>query len=319
MIDARLYDADGTDRVIASGELARIRPGPKQLLWIDLQAPTATEVQGIAAMLGLPEWSLAEDPRRYPSVVRLGEAFRVDAVAVATEAGLGFQGTPLTMVAGANTVVTLHVQPIACLDALHESQQGESDLGVLSADSFAASVLDWLLSTYFGAVADFERDLERLEVEILEGRRGQCMDELRRLRRAASRLRRMLAPHRAVFAGLSRPDFRPSGGSLSERHFVALDARFERAMDMVEHARELVIGSFELFSSQTALQTNRAMHALTFATVVLGALAVISGVMGMNFEAGLFQARDAGFWGVVGVMAGLAAVSVFVGLRRRWI
>lgn len=319
MIEARLYDADGSDRKVSADQLARCRPGPQQLLWIDLQAPEASTLREVGAMLGWPDVAFADDPRRSPMLVRFGEAFRVDVVPVSGSNGPGCQGAALSIVAGGNVVVTVHDQPIACLDALHESQRGESDLGVLGAASFAASLLDWLLSTYFGAVADFERDLERLEVDILDGRSRQCMDELRRLRRAASRLRRMLAPHRPVFAGLTRPDFRPSESETTERHFVALDARFERAMDMVEHARELVIGSFELFSSQTALQLNRSMGILTFATVVLGALAVLSGVMGMNFEASFFAKKDAGFWTVVAAMVVLAGLALGIGRWRRWI
>jgi magnesium transporter len=319
MIEARLYDADGTDRRIPAEALATSRPGPQQLLWVDVLTPEPADLQALGDALGLVPGAFSGDFRRGPGLVRLGDHFRVDVVPVTVLAGPGFQGAALSIIAGGNVVLTLHDEPIACLDALHESQRGDSDLGVLSADSFAASLLDWQLSTYFSAVADFERDLERLEVDILDGRSRECMDELRRLRRAASRLRRMLASHRPVFAGLSRPDFRPSVGEDVQRHFVALDTRFERAMDVVEHARELVIGSFELFSSQTALRTNRAMSILTFATVVLGALAVMSGVMGMNFEASFFATRDVGFWGMIGVMLVLAAAAVLVGRKKEWI
>ncbi len=319
MVEARLYDADGTDRVIPADALGASRPGPEQLLWVDAVAPGTDELQWLGQALRVPAEAFAGDFRRGPGLIRLGGFFRADVVPVGTLAAPGFQGVALSIIAGENIVLTLHDEPVACLDALHASQCGDSDMGVLSADSFAASLLDWHLSTYFSAVADFERDLERLEVDILDGRSRQCMDELRRLRRAASRLRRMLASHRPVFAGLSRPDFRPSVGEEVQRHFTALDARFERAMDMVEHARELVIGSFELFSSQTALRTNRTMGVLTFATVVLGVLAVMSGVMGMNFEAAFFASRDTGFWAVVGAMVILAGLALLLGRRKDWI
>jgi magnesium transporter len=319
MIEARLYDADGTDRRVPLEDLAAVRPGKQQLLWIDVLGPDPEGLQRLGGSLGVAPAAFAGDFHRSPGLLRLGEHFRVDVVPVTALSGPGFQGAALSIVAGANVVLTLHDEPIAGLDALHQSQRGDSDIGILSADSFAASLLDWQLSTYFGAVAEFERDLDRLEVDILDGTNRDCMIELRRLRRVASRLRRMLASHRPVFAGLSRPDFRPSEGDEVQRHFVALDTRFERAMDMVEHARELVIGSFELFSSQTALRTNRAMGILTFATVVLGGLAVMSGVMGMNFEASFFATRDAGFWGVIGVMLVLAGAAVLVGRRKDWI
>ena len=79
------------------------------------------------------------------------------------------------------------------------------------------------------------------------------------------------------------------------RHFGALDTRFERAMDMVENAPDLVIGSFELLSSRTGIEANNAMRTLTFATVVTGVLAVVAGVLGMNFDASVFNTKDV--WG----------------------
>src|SRR5690606_16499241 len=150
----------------------------------------------------------------------------------------------------------------------------------LSAESFTAALLHWHLSTYFDAVADFERDIERMEVGILSERQLDCLAQLRELRKGASRLRRMLAPHRVVFDGMSRPDFRPQVDEEADRHFDRLDTHFERAMDVVENARDLVMGSFDLFSSQTALQTNKSMGILTFATVVLGLLAMVAGMLG---------------------------------------
>ena len=43
----------------------------------------------------------------------------------------------------------------------------------------------------------------------------------------------------------------------------------------VRDLRELVIGSFELFSNQTALRTNDSMRLLTFVTVVTGVIFVV--------------------------------------------
>lgn len=155
-------------------------------------------------------------------------------------------------------------------------------------------------------------------MDILAGKPGESLPELQRLRRAASRLRRMLAPHRAVFGALSRPDFRPADDGVAARHFASLDTRYERAMDMVENARELVIGSFELLTSRTGIDTNQSMRTLTFVTVVTGVLAVIAGVLGMNFDASFFDTRDVGFAVAAGVMLVLAGIALWFGRRRAW-
>jgi magnesium transporter len=227
----------------------------------------------------------------------------------------------LDLYAGGNVVLTSHALPLAFLEELRggddEGRGGRAELGRLSAESFTATVLDAHLSTYFDAVSAFEMAVERLEMEIFDDRRQECLGELRELRRAASRLRRMLTPHRAVFAALSRPDFRPDGGKLADRHFQALDLRFERAMDMVENCRDLVMGSFDLFSNQTALRMNRTMYVLTFATVVLGLMAVVVGAFGMNFETRVFDV-DHGFGLTVGALSLLGLGALLFARLRRW-
>jgi len=225
------------------------------------------------------------------------------------------RGTVLTLIAGRNVVISLHDSPLAFVQELRAREEGGSMVGVLSAESFVASLLDWQLSTYLDAITKYELAIERLEIRILDAKSSACLPELRRW---AARLRRMLVPHRVVYAALSRPDFRPDAPADASRHFEALDTRFERAMDMVENARELVLGSFSLFSSQTALQTNNFMRTLTFVTVITGALATAVGALGMNFDAAFFQTRDHGFWVAVTALAGLTVVAILLARWRRW-
>jgi Mg2+ and Co2+ transporter CorA len=252
-----------------------------------------------------------------PAVLDLGETFAVRVVAVRTANGHGFEGDVLDLQGGANRMLTYHRTALPFLDALREREQAPSELGVLSAESFAAVVLDGHLTTYFDAVSGFEATVERLELEIFDDRHLGSLPELLTLRRGASRLRRMLSAHRAVYGVLSRPDFRPREEGVANRHFAALDTRFERAMDVVENCRDLVMGSFDLFSNQTALRMNASMKVLTFATVVLGVLAVFSGLLGMNFQARFFEA-EGGFWFAVGGLVLIALASLLVGRWRRW-
>ena len=90
------------------------------------------------------------------------------------------------------------------------------------------------------------------------------------MRRKVSELRHFLSLQRPVFYGLSRPDFTHIVESDAAAHYRSLERRFERAVDAVDHARELVNGSFELFTTRTAEATNDLVRRLTFITVMLG-------------------------------------------------
>lgn len=272
----------------------------------------------VCRRLGIPKAArrhLAE-PDPVPRLRNHDEHLLIHAVAVGHDDDLRFDKTVFGIAAGANFVVTVHDKPIEFLEAIREREYGESRLGVLNAKSFVAALLDWQLDTYFEAAADFERAIERLEEAILDNH-PQSTHELRKLRKAASSLRRSLAPHRRLFSSLARPDFCPDDGTTAHR-FRRLDTHFERAMGVVENARELVLGSYELFSNQIALRTNNAMRMLTFATVALGTATVIAGVLGMNFNAPFFDTALAGFWTAVVGMAVVTVAIVVVGKRRQW-
>lgn len=316
-----LFDSDGVDRIVEDpSELERLALGEHQLLWIDLQGEDTTTLDRITDALGIPEAAskAMREPRTSPSLHNCGGFFWARTVAVDDGDGIDFQGSVLTVLAGENLVVSLHRNAIPFIDAITTREAGETALGRLTSSSFMAALLDWQLSTYFDAASRFDLAVDRLENAILADRDGDSMTELRDLRAGASRLRRMLAPHRVVFGGMARPDFRPQESGAANRHFVALDERFERAMDIIENARELVTGSFGLFSSRMSLRTNQQMQVLTFATVVLGVLAVLAGVLGMNFDAPFFKSAGTGFWVAVLSMAFLTVAAALMGRRRGW-
>lgn len=320
-LHAVLFDAVAGDRTLHALDASVLQGlGDRQLLWIDLLDPAEEQLRALAAQLSLPAAAIDgylgtdTNPRLEPG----GKCFWLRVVSINDDPGLEFSGTVLTMIAGRNLVITLHHHPVAFLEEFRAVQPDHGDVGELGAASFVSALLDWQLGTYFEAVSRFEMAVERLEVDILAEKPRPCLAELRGLRKGASRLRRMLAPHRVVYTALARPDFRPGEDPRTEQHFSALDTHYERAMDMVENARDLVVGSFELFSSQTALTANETMKVLTFATVVIGILAVLGGVLGMNFPAPFFETGTAGFMVAVGLMLVIAAVSIWIGKRRQW-
>jgi Mg2+ and Co2+ transporter CorA len=322
---AVLFDADHDDRAIDEAAIDCNALSDRQLLWIDVDDDAGQldddTLQRLVQRLGLGDGAIAalRALNGHARLQNFGEWFLAQATVVEHEGGLKFKGRGLAIVAGRNFVLTLHRGPLSLLEELRAREHADTHLGVLSAESFTASLLDWQLASYFDAVTDFEAEVDRLEVEVLGHRfRHDYLPQLAALRRGASRLRRMLAPHRNLFGALARPDFRPDADGDANAHFLALDEHFARAMDAVENARDLVVGSFELFSTRTAQRTNDTMRALTVFTVLIGTLAVVAGVLGMNFPAPFFHSGGRGFWIAVAAMATLAVAGLALARWRRW-
>ena len=322
---AILFDADGDDRPLAAAEIGRTQLGERQLLWIDIEEDTTggadALLESLASTLQLGDAAM-EILRERGDAVRLqnvGDWFLAQVVAVEHEGGLRFNGRVLAIVCGADFVVSLHRGPLEFIEQLRERERADTHIGALSAESFCASLLDWAIESYLRAVSDFEAAVDRLEVTVLTSPiHHECLPELAQLRRGASRLRRMLSPHRQVFGALARPDFRPAEDGVADRHFRALEQRFERAMDAVENTRELVVGSFELFTTRSAERTNDTIRVLTFVTVLLGSLAVVAGALGMNFNTPFFDSGERGFWSAIAAMIAISVIATAIARWRRW-
>jgi Mg2+ and Co2+ transporter CorA len=170
------------------------------------------------------------------------------------------------------------------------------------------------------ALEELEAWLDMLDVRLLASKAADIslLKSVVSSRRYVSRMRRNLAPQRAVFYGLARPDFALVSGSEAKAAFEALEHRFDRVLGSVEHSRELVQGSFDLFSTRVNESTNVLIRRLTFVSIMLGTIGAVAGVFGMNFETPYTNSGATGFWMVVGGLIALSVVAFAVGLIRKW-
>jgi Mg2+ and Co2+ transporter CorA len=139
-----------------------------------------------------------------------------------------------------------------------------------------------------------------------------------KLRHDVSLLRRWLVPHREIFYALSRADFHQIAESDAQRDYEMLNQHFEQAVDAVDNARESVVSVFELYATKSAQLTNTFVQRLTFLTLLTGSLAVIAGILGMNFKAAIFE-YDNGFWFTVGGLLIIAIGLTGYASWKKWI
>jgi Mg2+ and Co2+ transporter CorA len=193
-------------------------------------------------------------------------------------------------------------------------------IGLLSGQALAASLLDWHLGEYFHEVSRIEAAVDKLDERVLrESASRLLLGRMVALRRRVSKLRSLLVAQREVFYGLSRPDFALVTESGAAPFYESLVGRFERAIDEVERTRDVVVGSFELFTSRTGQQTNDLVKVLTFLTAIVGFCAAIAGLMGMNFKLAFFDTGLIGFAIVTGSLVVVALIAVAYARYREWI
>jgi Mg2+ and Co2+ transporter CorA len=321
VLTAFVFDAEKSEQ-IEDWEAALSRLDRGQLLWIAARDPTEEEAATLREALGLGDEGarrLREQPRS-ASLADEGERMHVTLYA-ASGAGNAPMLIPVECVLGPNWVVTAYGRDVEALEEFFERAEGGGQVGALDAPSFVATLLEWVLASYLRAFEAVESELEELDARVMSDTPKQVADELARLveiRRTIGGLRRALSPHREVVVALSHPEFDALSTPESAQRFAELERRVTQALDAARETKESTFGSFDLLVTRIGQRTNDIMKVLTLVTVILLPATVLAGIMGMNFEIGLFDLAWF-FWVVLAAMVGIATAVLWVARVRSWI
>ena len=318
----RRFDADRRDREISLDEAIASRPGSRQLLWIDVVGAIDTEeMEAIGKRFKLdPQTRGAlETSAGRPNLAVHGSYFHV---CIAAEPGI--RRAPeelwLDIVASRNVVITRHAGKLELVDDVDRRIKADTTLGAVEGAEFVAVLLDAVVTGYFGAVDHIEDEIDEMDTKSLrdDGRQDR-LDDLVRLRRRISWLRRTVTRQRTVFSALAGPDMRQLLGPDATEDLQAVTARFDAAVGTVDASRDALLGSFDVYMTRTAQRTNEIMKILTIATVLLLPGSVIAGLLGMNVAVPLNKDDPLSFWLVVAGVGALAIVVTALARLRRWI
>jgi magnesium transporter len=315
---ATLFDADRPDEaVVPDIELVR-RLADRQLLWIDVDARDPDRLGEVAALLELPRDALdyvGKDGGTARLTRRAG--FLILTLQAIEAAGEDLNRREIDLVVGPNVLVSIHDGSVEAIARFRDQLGDEDRFGSLDAATFLAVLVDSVIGSWFARVEEIEREIDRLDEIALRGRDSEVfLVEVLRLRRRIALLRRIIAPHRVAFAPLARPDTDLDQGIGAM--WPGLVERLERVMDAVENARELLVGSFDLYLGGAAHRSNEVMKALTVLSAVLLPSVVLAGVMGMNFHVAFFD-DPSNFWRVLAVMIVFSIGLLVFARTRRWI
>ncbi len=262
---------------------------------------------------------LLEQPSR-ASLEDAGERMHVTLYAAGIEEGEPVLA-PIECALGREWIVTAHHGKVEVLEEFRERAEGGGQVGVLDSPSVVAAILEWVVSGYFRAFEAVESELEELDARVMADTPKDVSDELAwlvELRRSIGTLRRALAPHREVVVALAHPELDALSTERSAEKSAALESRLTQALDAARESKESTFGSFDLLVARIGQRTNDIMKVLTLVTVVLLPATVLAGIMGMNFQVGLFDAVWV-FWLVLAAMLGIATLVLSVARSRRWI
>jgi magnesium transporter len=296
----------------------------RQMLWLDLQEASRTEESEVRAALDLRDEETFAETDKKPSLDQREDYLRVDTVAVTdTKDRSSTEAVPISCFIGKNWILTAHGSELPAVNDFRERTEGGGEIGVLDAPSFLALLLGWVVTSYLQAFDEVETELEEFDVRVLRRSRRNAEEQigvLVEIRQRVGRLRRSLALHRDVFAGLTEAEFDPVSTEESAERFSQLSVKTDAALVAARDARDAINGSFDVLIARTEHRTNEIIKVLTVASILLLPGTLIAGVMGMNvnFSAGTF-AHSPIFYGSIAAILLIAAATLGVARSRRWI
>ncbi|HTK27825.1 MAG TPA: magnesium transporter CorA family protein [Pyrinomonadaceae bacterium] len=321
-IRAYLYDANGSDERIDLEEIDFASLGEDKLLWVNVLKREEETLRQVAARLNvqhLPISAILKESSR-PKLDSFEDFFRFRVNSVLTAKGESPTKVPIDFVVGQNFIITVHEGEVGYFEEFRQRDKGETQFGELDAESFVATLVDLHIVSYFRALDEIEKRVDKLDANVLKKdiETDEFLASMVQLRADVSKLRRWLMPHRDVIYAFLRADFQQISESDSVEQYKLLAGHFENAVESIESSRETVLSVFDLYATKSAQLMNVFIQRLTFLTLVVGTLSVVAGILGMNYKVDFFESPS-GFWITIAGMALIALGLTIFARYKRWI
>jgi magnesium transporter len=298
-------------------DITRLLAARRGLVWVDMLGPTPDDLRLLEEVFHFHPLAIEDTTnfKQHPKLEHYPDFLFVIVNTIDIETG-ELRYHEVDVFVGKNYIVTIHAHSQPTLDTAFERIQREAAAAPLSPGYLLYTLMDSIIDGYFPVLDTISEQIERLEDQILENPRRESLAELFTMRRSLINLWRVVWPERDMVSVLSHRTTRFMDQEEIQPYLRDLFDHLLWIADMVNTFRDTATSIMDLYMSAVSNRLNRVVNRLTVFTVVIGAMAVITGFYGMNFER-TWPPFGAG-WGVLFVLGLIAvAIMVLVGVVRR--
>lgn len=296
----------------------------ENLLWVDMTNPSEDVLDEVSKLLGIDPRAarITRRPSTRPLVRTFKDHFVVTAFSVDVDETPAAGGSVPTMqvvelnaVAGHNFLLSVHDGPLPWLKELEKRTAANPQMGRLESSYLLYVLLDTLVGDYAREFEEVEDEVERLEEALLRDTGRGAFDQVMVMKRHIHAVRRIVSPHRTAFGLLAAPDS-PVPQQDVEVYFRDLIQHLDNLLERLEHARDTVTGSYNLYISNISFRTNQELRVLTFLSAILLPMTVITGVFGTNFKMGEYEFFEGFYVMLLGMALGTTGMLGFFKWRK---
>jgi magnesium transporter len=309
-VHATAFGPSGS-RPVTPAELPALLAAGRESVWVDLTGPDPEAQAALREVFRFHPLAIEDtlNQRQRPKVEEYGDHLFLILNPVTADGRLAFR--ELDVFVGRNFLVTVHPEEEPVIAQVRRRLPAGEGVPAPSPARILYLLLDTVVDGYFPCLDALGDRIDDLEERILGRPEAEGLRRLFDLKRTLVELRRVVAPQRDMLNVLTRRELEFLDQQDLQYHLRDVYDHLLRVTDMVDTYRDLLTGAVDLYMSAVSNRLNQVVNRLTAFTVVIGALAVVTGFYGMNFER-TWPAFSAP-WGVpftLGAMA--AAVGAFL-------
>jgi len=317
------YSDGSTAKIATFDELNAAYERPDAVVWVDIEAPDASELAALDAIINVDDDALDDclHGEQRPRIDEFDDhIFIVLYGAVGTESLHEFDPRKLAAFCGSRYVATVHRESLASVAELRD-RCAKNAASIL--DGGAAKmlylVIDGIVDKYMVLGDNLETRVEKLEDRSLAHDVDDAvLTEAADLRGDLLELRQLAFSQRELLTPVRRGEYDFLSDSLEQRFGHVCD-HLSNVIDLVDTLREQLHNVRDNFHTALANRTNDIMKTLTiFATIMLP-LTLVAGIYGMNLPLWPPSDQPASFWGVMSSMVVIAAGLLYYFRRRGWL
>lgn len=313
------------DKSLASGGeelIAEWEADASTLLWADFSEHDAEQEKALMSQrFGLHRLAIqdAQRARHQPKIEFFPQYVFILLKGLGPDAvEFQFKTIQIALFIGQRFLLTRHSGPSPSIERLRKELEQEPAGCAEGPDSLALRLSRISVDRYVQRLMTLEPRLEVLEHKIVEDPDDELLAELMRYKTDLRKFRRVFLYHVQVFAEfMNHPPAQVRADHLHEIRDVYENQ--ERASSLATLYYEVATDLIEGYISLASHRLNNIMKVLTIVTVVFVPLSFLAGIYGMNFENMPELSSRFGYFMLLGVMAGIATILLYVFRRRRWL
>ena len=225
----------------------------------------------------------------------------------------------VSIILGKNFILSFTEKETSLFEQIRERLRGNKGrIRKVGPDNLLHALIDNIVDNYFFVLEELEERIEYLEDDLVVQTSPVNLQAIHNFKKELIVLRKSLWPLREAISTLERTDSELISAA-THIYFKDIFDHIIAIIDTVETYREMLSGMLDIYLSTVSYRLNEVMKVLTIIATIFMPLTFLAGLYGMNFKYMPELEWRFGYFGVLGVMLGIALLMLKYFKNKKWI